>query len=126
MNNQHCSWDDHENIGILMTLLECHLLTEPDSCLSKLFHKYFLSFLARVDGKLRPKLVRASSLRLLDQNLLFVDVGEKDISSTSENCPENRNFFLTWCFRLGFAHIAIITQVNTHNRLCSCYKPAIG
>ena len=38
-----------KSIGILITLLECHLLTEPDSCLSELFHKYFLSFLALVD-----------------------------------------------------------------------------
>ena len=72
-------------------------------------------------AKFRPKLVRASSLRLLDQNLLFVDVGEKDISATSENCPGKRK-----CFRLGFAHIAIITQVKTDNRLSSCYKRTIG
>ena len=48
--------DDHEKHWNLDNI-EYHLLTEPDSCLSKLSHKYFLSFLALVDEDLCVQLL---------------------------------------------------------------------
>ena len=159
MNNQQWSQDDHEKHWNL-DKIECHLLTEPDSCLPELFHEYLLSFLSLVN---EDQLLTNNWHQTIQEwksqltcgiycNTMHVSGGwsrddqSKLIKTKTSSSLQSKATWpkpalrwcrwkihfrhqreLSWeqrvllaCFKLGFAHIAIITQVKTHNRLCSC------